>query len=170
MVCFACRTSSIIKGTFTEMPPSQRFLSYTLFIIYCLGNKPVRLSAPEIPQHNILKPRKLPEGQSWMKSLRILCWDLSFLISFSVTERETEHLHEVCRWHHIDWCHQCIQGKGCQSEGPDEWANRNFMKFTGDKCKALHLGWTNSLQRFRLGTACQRVAGLMEVCEKLVGN
>ena len=34
----------------------------------------------------------------------------------------------------------------------EEWAGRNLMKLDKDKCQILYLGWTNPLQRYRLGT------------------
>lgn len=36
----------------------------------------------------------------------------------------------------------------------EEWAVRNFVKFKKDKCQALHLRETNTLERYRVGSPC----------------
>lgn len=34
------------------------------------------------------------------------------------------------------------------------WANRNLIKFSHNKCKALHLAWSSPLHQCRLGSSC----------------
>lgn len=37
---------------------------------------------------------------------------------------------------------------------PEEWADRNLMKISKEKCQVLHLGRKNLSQQHRLGTGC----------------
>jgi len=36
---------------------------------------------------------------------------------------------------------------------PEKWAGGNILKFSKGKCKVLHLGMSNLIEQYRLGTA-----------------
>lgn len=87
---------------------------------------------------------------------RALSWDLSCLISLAMTSGKNEYtLTMFADDAKLREAVDITEGKTAvhrDVESPEEWANRNFMKFNKDKCKVLDPGRKNPLQGYRLGT------------------